>query len=89
MKGIDTKQFEVQKFEEEVSKFILEEQKRIDGLRDLLKQFGAGVSSGKELRSKMNLFRASLRKEKETLNHLIGMAVELTRREGKEVNLYP
>ena len=89
MKGIGTKQFEVQKFEEEVSKFILEKQKGIDKLRDLLKQLDARLISGKELRSKMNLFRASLRKEKETLNHLIGMAVELTRREGKEVNLYP
>ena len=79
MKGIGIKEFEDQKFKKELGWFILEKQKRINELRDLLKQLDAGLISGKELRSKMNLFRNSSREEMKTLNHLIGKAIRLTR----------
>jgi hypothetical protein len=89
MKGIGIKELENQKFKEELSWFILEEEVRVDELKDLLKQWNTGLITGKGLRSKLSLFSRSSRGRAQTLNHLVGMTVRVTRQEGKEVNLYP
>ncbi len=73
-------------FKEEMDLFIYERQERLNGLRDLFRQWNDRSISGKELRSGMGLFRRLSYKEAQTLNHLIGEAVEPTISEGKEVN---
>jgi hypothetical protein len=79
VKGIGIKEFKDQKFKEELSWFILEEEVRVDEQKDLLSKWDAKLISGKELRSKLNLFRKSFREEMKVLNHLIGEVTRLPR----------
>jgi len=72
------KEFEDQKFKEELGWFILTEEIRVDELKDLLKQWDAGLISEKGLRSKLSLFSRSSRGRAQILNHLVGMAVRVT-----------